>query len=119
MDIYKKYINKGIDNVDSVVEKIVADLTEIRQREIQKALMKKQGLSSSDSFACELNENGDNKLNDPDVFRQIISDFENDQDDEIFLEGFHGDELIFFNLVCQEKGFKYKRISYNKVLITK
>lgn len=56
---------------------------------------------------------------DVESLRDIMSDFEKHPDNELLLQDFHGDELIFFNLLCEVKGFTYRRLNYSNVSIKK
>lgn len=56
---------------------------------------------------------------DANILREIIADFEKESENELILQDFYGKELIFFNLLCSERGYTYKRLNYDNVLITK
>jgi hypothetical protein len=140
LDVYKDYVNgKSQDHIDIVMNKIIAEINEIKRQEAKKALLRKhqeakeallreqdeknqqikkkkqqhvQNLLELDKIALRLGE-------DADTLRCIVRDFQNDQDNELLLQDFHGDELIFFNLLCKINGYEYQRISYTMASITK
>ncbi len=41
-----------------------------------------------------------------DMFRNIMSDFKKNKENELLLQDFHGDELNYFNLLCEEEVVK-------------
>lgn len=120
-EAYIKYINNAVDDVETVAKNIISELTKIKIQQAQEALLKKQQqaiVQNRDELNKVVQRLTKNAVN-VDTLRNILNDFEKDPDNELLLQDFHGDELIFFNLLCKEKKFSYKRLNYDTVLIAK
>jgi hypothetical protein len=116
---YKKYINNGVGEIDSVTNKITEDFIGIQKhkKRIEQSVMKKKCkiINRLEEITLQLINIG----MDVNAMRKYIDDFEETTDDELLLEGFCGNELTFFNMMCNEKGFIYKRLNDNKISIKK